>query len=194
MPTLSRFHSGAAARASRRHLLEIFTDFNYFRYISVDALAAYQGYQTACMDQPDHYQLSFRETFKNLLESYSEDRHYSNVLGFVSVENMVTDRESEIELIEGMRETFKAEEVILKLRIRVKANDPILCDTEIRAIWISQVEGTIAWRQNFRVNKDSIIHHILNASDQNNNKTLLKSFDDLIKISTFNRYEFTVLR
>lgn len=192
--TREELHYHYSWQTARHRLLEIFTHFSQFRYISLDALTAYQGYRTACMDQPDHYTPSFRETFKSLLVSHSDERQLSNIRAFVAVEDTLRDRESEIELIEGMHGTFKAGEVILKLRIRIKANDPLLCDTEILARWISQVDGVITWRQNFTVDAVGIIHPILSASDENNNKNLLKSFDDLVKISTFGRYEFTVIQ
>lgn len=177
-------------QTSRHRLLDIFTRFAQFRYISVDALAGYHGYRNACMDQPDHYTPDFREIFKSLLASHSDEQQFSNIRGFVAVEDAVTDRESEIELIEGMRETFKAGEVIMKLNIRVKSDDPLMCDTEMIATWVAQVDGHIAWRQNFTLDTVGIIRPILNASDINNNKIVLKSFDDMIKIATFGRYEF----
>ena len=181
-------------QTARQCLLEIFARFAQFRYISVDSLAAYQGYQTACMDQPDHYTPAFRETFKSLLVAHSEERQFNNTRGFVAVEDIVAERSSEIELVGKLRETFKRGETILKLRVRVKADDPLLCDTEMILAWVAQVDGAIAWRQNFTLDAVGCIRPILNVVDDNSNTIVLKSFDDMIKIATFGRYEFVLTR
>jgi hypothetical protein len=181
-------------QTARHNLLKLFRQFNYFRYISVDALAAYHGYQNACADQPEHYTTNFRESFKNLLVSYSEEQHLHNVIEFRFLENLVAEQDSEIKLLQGMNDSFKAEEIILKLRVQVTPNDPLLCETEMIAIWISEVDGEIHWRQNFTIDRQGFIHPKLNASDETNNKIILKSFDDLVKISTFGRYKFILNR
>jgi hypothetical protein len=62
------------------------------------------------------------------------------------------------------------------------------------ATWVALVDGTIAWRQNFTLDAARVIRPIMNAVDDNNNEIVLKSFDDLVKISTFGRYEFLVNR
>lgn len=118
----------------------------------------------------------------------------SNVRAFISVEEAVNGRESEIRLIEGMQTSFKAGEIVLKLRIRIKADDPLLCDSEMIVSWKSLVDGTIVWRQNYVVLESGLIQPVINASDVNNSKTVLKSFNDLVKIATFGRYEITLIR
>lgn len=181
-------------QTARHYLLKMFRQFNNFRYISVDALAAYYGYKNACADQPDHYTNNFRESFKNLLVSYSEEQHLHNILEFVFLENSVTNKKSEIHLLQAMKRSFKAGDIILKLCIKVIPDDPLLCETEMIAIWISETDGEIDWLQNFKVDNQGFIHPIVNDTDDNNNKILLKSFNDFVKISTFGRYKFTLNR
>jgi hypothetical protein len=181
-------------QTARQQFLEILARSHRFRYISVDALAAYDGYRTACMDQPDHYTPPFRETFKSLLTVDSEEKHFSNTRGFVTVEEAVAGHESEIELINGLGESFHDGDVILKLRIRVKSEDPLCCDNEMIATWIARTSGKIEWRRNFAVNSSRMIHPVLNLVDGTNNGIVLKSFDDLVKIATFGRYEFVLTR
>lgn len=178
----------------RHRFLKILTKFTHFRYVSIDALAAYHGYQNSCMDQPDHYTPEFRDEFKNLFKTHSDEKIMNNVRSFVFIEETVSRQESEIEFIEGLHHSFKSGEIILKLKVRFKSKDPLLCDKEILLIWQSLVDGNISYRQNFTLDKVGIIRPIINSSDENNNKIVLKSFDDSVKISTFGRYKFTVIQ
>jgi hypothetical protein len=181
-------------QTSRHKLLEILICFEQFRYVSVDMMTAYEGYRFACMDQPDHYTANFRETFKRQLLSHSDERVFSNIGAFNTVQGILSVDQSEIELIEGMNNTFQEGDTILKLRVKVKLDDPLMCDTEMILIWISLVDGVINWRKNYTLNPKGKITPIINDSDENNNKILIKSFDDLIKISTFGLYKFSLIR
>lgn len=183
-----------AWQTARYRLLELLTRFPRFRYLAVDALSAYHGYRGACMDQPDHYTAGFRDEFRALLAGYSEDRQLANVRAFVAVEDAVTDRESEIELLEGMLESFGPGDIILKLLIRVAAEDPLCCPIEMLATWVAGVSGQITYRKNFTIGPDRIIRPVVSEIDGTTNKIVLKSLDDLVKIATLGRYKLTLSR
>lgn len=179
---------------ARHRLLEVFSAFRQFRYLAVEAVVAYHGYRDACMDQPDHYTPAFRDRFRQQLLSHSEDRQLTNTLAFVAVEDAVTGRETEIELIAGMAPTFRSGDTVLKLRVRIKPEDPLQCDTEMIATWTARTDGVLAWRQNFTVDAERMVRPIDDGINDNNPRIVLKSFDDLIKISTLGQYEFVLTR
>jgi len=127
-------------------LLTVLSKYNNLIYVDITAIAGYFGYKNACIDQIDHYSSAFREHISKVFSHDTVGMTFdSNRQILTNLMNRLLNKSVDIEFVCGMTSLTTPGEQLLKLRVVIQPEDPLMCPSELYVSWISLIEINMEW-------------------------------------------------